>query len=136
MLPTYCIPLSRMSFVFFFRWNIVVHGGIDGYSRLVPYLHVITDNFASSAVHIFVQGLREFGVPSRIRVDGGSKFSHVRGLMEAINVAERNSAIVGQSVHNQGIERLWRDVYAKILDRYYKLFYHMEDYGTPFMTKV
>ncbi len=39
---------------------------------------------------------------------------------------ERGSALVGRSVHNQRIERLWRDVYVKVLDRFYRLFHFME----------
>ena len=36
--------------------------------------------------------------------------------------------IVGSSVHNQRIERLWRDMHQGITVVYYKLFYFMENH--------
>ena len=115
--------------MFIFRWNFVIHGGIDGFSRLIPYMRVATDNTANTALSVFLGSLREFGVPGKIRIDGGSEFSHIKRLMIHLNGDRRGSAIVGESVRNQRIERLWRDVFAKILDKYYKLFYYMEDNG-------
>ena len=49
-----------------FRWNIVVNGGIDGYSRLIPYLQAATDNHAETALGFFFDGVRRYGIPSRI----------------------------------------------------------------------
>ena len=34
--------------------------------------------------------------------------------------------ITGSSVHNQQIERLWRDVFQSVIGMFYRLFYHME----------
>ena len=106
---------------------MVVHGGIDGFSRLVPYLQVAGDNLARTAIVIFSRGIQHFGIPSRIRVDGGGEFVHINTFMERANGFDQGSYISGRSVHNQRIERLWRDVYCKVLDKYYKLFHYMED---------
>ena len=40
--------------------------------------------------------------------------------------AERRRKITGSSVHNQRIERLWRDMHHSVTVLYYKLFYFME----------
>ena len=47
------------------RWRMVIHGGIDGYSRVVPYLRVAPDNTALTAFGAF-QGVERYGLPLRI----------------------------------------------------------------------
>ncbi|MED6234086.1 hypothetical protein ATANTOWER_021901 [Ataeniobius toweri] len=42
---------------------------------------------------------------------------------------DRNSHITGRSVHNQRIERMWRDVYEHLLDLFYQLFISFENQG-------
>lgn len=39
----------------------------------------------------------------------------------------KNSVMVGRSVHNQRIERFWRDVYEQVVNVYYNLFRTIED---------
>ena len=105
---------------------MVVFGQIDGFSRLISQLHLSTDNKASSALFTFITSIREYSVPSRIRLDNGSEFNHVEHLMNVLNGENRGSVIRGPSVHNQRIERLWRDVFSKVLSKYYNIFNHME----------
>ena len=40
--------------------------------------------------------------------------------------ADRRSIIVGSSVHNQRIERFWRDMHRCVTRLFYRLFYYME----------
>ncbi|XP_063954744.1 uncharacterized protein LOC135153899 [Lytechinus pictus] len=109
------------------RWGFYVHGGIDGFSRCIPFLCITLGNTAKLALICFLRGIKERGLPSRIRMDKGSEYNECQRFIEWKMGLNRGSAIRGKSVHNQRIERLWRDVFTKVLERFYKLFYHMED---------
>ena len=56
------------------RWRLVIHGGIDGYSRLITYLKVAPNNLATTALNAFLQAVREFGLPSHVRMDRGGEY--------------------------------------------------------------
>lgn len=47
--------------------------------------------------------------------------------MMLLNSHDPNPVITGSSVHNQRIERIWRDVFRCVLTVYYQLFYHLEE---------
>ena len=50
----------------------MVHGGIDGFSRVVTYLQAATNNTAQTA---FFGGVASYGLPSRVRTDQGGEYS-------------------------------------------------------------
>uniref|UniRef100_A0A3B1IFY0 Integrase core domain-containing protein n=1 Tax=Astyanax mexicanus TaxID=7994 RepID=A0A3B1IFY0_ASTMX len=45
------------------RYNIVVFGGIDGFSRKIMYLNAASNNRAATAYEFFMDGVRKFGWP-------------------------------------------------------------------------
>lgn len=111
------------------RWRMVVHGGIDGHSRLIVYLKCSTNNRADTVAKLFRDAINCYGLPSRVRCDKGTENYDVGRMMLESRGLDRGSIIVGSSVHNQRIERLWRDLFETVLQFYYRLFYHMEQLG-------
>lgn len=111
------------------RWKMVIHGGIDGYSRLIVYLKCSSNNRADTVFNLFVTACNNLGIPSRVRSDQGGENVLVAMFMTLYHGVGRGSHIAGTSVHNQRVERLWRDVYMSCTSLFYHLFYSLEDCG-------
>ncbi|XP_024869433.1 uncharacterized protein LOC112453108 [Temnothorax curvispinosus] len=111
------------------RWGFVIHGCIDGYSRLIIYLVCETSIQADPVVNFFVNAVNSYGLPSRVRSDHGYENLLVAVLMNTIRGMHRGSHITGKSVHNQRIERLWVDVFKEVCDSIYTELYSLEDQG-------
>ena len=109
----------------------MIHGGIDGFTRIPVYLHCSSNNRAVTVCKYFTAATQIYGVPSRVRSDKGGENVDVAWFMltHPQRGPGRGSMICGKSVHNQRIKRLWRDVYAGVLCIYYGLFYNLEADG-------
>ena len=110
------------------RWRIVIHGGIDGYSRLPVYLQASTNNRADIVLICFLS-VATYGLPSRVRCDRGGENVRVSEFMlcHPERGPGRRSCITGRSVHNQRIERLWRDLFVGWVCLFYDLFCTLEE---------
>lgn len=115
------------------RWRIVVHGGIDGYSRRVVFLQASSNNRATTVLELLLTATRKYGWPPRVRSDLGWENVDVASVQIAARGTGRGSHIAGSSVHNQRIERLWRDTFRCVCHLYYSLFYEMEPCSKGFI---
>lgn len=104
----------------------MIHGGIDGYSRLITYLHAATNNTAETVLQLFQAAVERNNLPSRVRCDLGLENIEVGRYMLAERGINRGSVITGTSVHNQRIERLWRDVNRVVVSRFLNIFLYLE----------
>lgn len=55
------------------RWKLVTHGGIHGYSRLIVFLQCSDNNYSEIVLPLFLEAVRQFALPSRLRGDKGSE---------------------------------------------------------------
>ena len=107
------------------RWRMVIHGGVDGYSRMIVFLKCSPNNFATTVLQEFEKGVQLYGLPEKVRTDHGGENVEVWRVMEAIH-GTSSAVVTGSSTHNERIERMWNDVWRSAVQEFYHLFYEME----------
>ena len=50
---------------------MAIHGAIDGYSRMIVYLHCNDNNWAYTVLELFEEPVEKNGLPSRVQSDMG-----------------------------------------------------------------
>ena len=109
------------------RWRLVIHGGIDGFSRVVVFLKCSPNNEAITMFQSFRRGVEEYGLPYKVRTDLGGENVDVWRYMIEQHGSNTRHVIVGSSTHNERIERLWRDVHRCVLKPFADKFRDLEE---------
>lgn len=79
------------------RWRLVVHGGVDGFSRCVTYMKCANNNCASTVLDAFLEALGAYGTPLRVRSDhGGENIDVWRHMLSIYN--DHACVITGKSI--------------------------------------
>ncbi|KAG7527243.1 hypothetical protein FFLO_07130 [Filobasidium floriforme] len=66
------------------RWKFVIHGGIDGYSRVCVFMAASDNNRAETVERSFLEAAERWGWPQRVRVDYGKENNGIWEQMVAI----------------------------------------------------
>jgi len=78
------------------RWKIVVHAFIDGFTRFITGIRAHNNNRAETVLQLFLDLIKQHGVPSRTRGDHGGENILVARHMEEVRSAGRGSYIWGR----------------------------------------
>ena len=111
------------------RWRLVVHHGIDGFSRMVVFARCSSNNRAITVHELFRLAIQKYGRPYKIRTDlGGENVDIWRDMACAWGDACK-PVLVGKSVHNQRIERHNRALNEQVTSIFRSEFYQLEAEG-------
>jgi len=92
----------------------------------VVFLNASTNNRADTVLDCFEEAVEKYNLPSRVRSDLGLENIDVARYMLERRGCNRGSIITGTSVHNQRIERLWRDINRVVCSRFLNIFLYLE----------
>ena len=115
----FCLFLNVMIFVFqnlficrhidghhkLIKYGMVTHAAVDGFSRVITFIHCSNNNRQSTVLRLFKRATKEFKHPLRIRTDKGGENVAVARYMCLVRGVDANPVLTGKSTHNQRIER-------------------------------
>ena len=57
------------------HWRMVIHGGIDSFSRLITFVQCFDNNCSEIVLDCCEKASLEYGIPSHVRTDCGAKWN-------------------------------------------------------------
>jgi hypothetical protein len=97
------------------------------FSRAVVYLGCACDNRSQTVFQLFLNSMSTYKCPRQIRSDHGTENVGVARWMLQHFAPASKPILTGLSVHNQRIERLWRDVNTYVISYFRNLFFDLLD---------
>ena len=110
------------------RWHLIIHGGIDGFSRTIVFLKCSDNNRATTLLDCFTKATQMYDMPHKVRTDCGGENTEIWRTMIQ-HYSSPSAVLTGSSVHNERIERLWRDVTRSVSSVFIEAFHHLEGQG-------
>ncbi len=77
-----------------------------------------SNNRARTVLDGFLEGVDQWGLPSRVRSDRGGENVLVSVYMNGVRGINRGSMLMGKSTANQRIERHWSDVWTMVAKKW------------------
>lgn len=111
------------------RWRLVVHAGVDGFSRTIVFMKCSDNNRATTVLDSFINGISSFGSPACVRTDCGGENVDVWRYMLSTNQSDPSCVITGSSTHNVRVERMWRDMCRSVSSSFSTTFADIESEG-------
>ena len=78
-------------------------------------MHCSDNNQSLTVYKHFLNATRKYGLLSRVRTDQGRENIMVAQHMLEHRGASHGTIITGSSVHNQRIERLWKNMFQSVI---------------------
>ncbi len=103
------------------RWKSVVHGAMDGFSRMLMFLQCCHNNQAETVMDLYSTAISKHGRPFHIQTDHRGK--NVRIWEDMREHRDENSVLTGNSVHNQWTGRFNRDLNRNCHDVFAPIFW-------------
>ncbi|KAI7810971.1 hypothetical protein IRJ41_008787 [Triplophysa rosa] len=108
------------------RYNIVIFGAVDGFSRKMMCLNAATNNRASTALSFFKEATERYGVPARVRADQGVENVEIASFMFSVSGIDHGSFMSGKSIHNQRCSIPLHTSYWSVTSKYYETLQSLE----------
>jgi hypothetical protein len=99
-------------------YGIILHVGVDGFSRCCVYLACCDNNRSLTVLSAFRSGVAEYGLPRQARSDAGGENYKVGTYMFWHHGINSRALICGKSTSNQRVERMHRDLNECIIYKY------------------